>query len=465
VADETVTVSRKVLLVAALLVSTLVAVVLAVRSEQTSEPPPAAAEARDIRDDAERLADLSVTDGPLDISLLLAVQAFRLEETAETRNALRAALLAHPRVERIVRFPGAPQGVALSGTGPTLTFATGYDIVAWHLSDGTQPRVLMPIPSEWGFWGAVMPSPVDDAIVGAGEDDGVPWVRMISVVDGSSRLLLVDDPAGAIPVDGAITPDGRTVVLVMVMPDPADPSVARWRVVEIDVGDGARRETGVGGAIPGSRPTLALDFASDAASFVIWDRADGAALRVDLADGSQVPLPGAPDGARAIGWRALPDGAVRMGVDGVITLLDREGETRQAVAQHNGPVLDVAVSPDGSWAVSAAETLDGGELLRWPVDPTTGEWGSPERLTGHNGSILDVEVDATGRRVVTVAQDQIAISWNMGSDAGDSMAIASLESDELLAAACAVVQRDFEPVEWNRYLPDLPITPTCTDVP
>jgi hypothetical protein len=134
------------------------------------------------------------------------------------------------------------------------------------------------------------------------------------------------------------------------------------------------------------------------------------------------------------------------------------------VERHDGPVLDVAVAPDGSWAVSAGETLDGGELVRWSVDPTTGEWGAPERLTGHSGAILDVTVDATGRRVVTVAQDQTAISWNMGVDAGSSMAIASLHSDELLAAACAIVRRDFEQVEWNRYLPDLPITPTCSDV-
>jgi hypothetical protein len=59
---------------------------------------------------------------------------------------------------------------------------------------------------------------------------------------------------------------------------------------------------------------------------------------------------------------------------------------------------------------------------------------------------------------------QVAV-MGPASDARRSRALASLESDDLLAAACAVVQRDFEPVEWNRYLPDLPLTPICSDVP
>ena len=110
--------SRRLLLVAVLLVGTLVAAALAVRSQQTVEGPPAAAEVPDVRDEAERLADLSVTERPLDISLLLAVEAFRLAETAETRNALRAVLVAHPRADRIGRIPGAPQAAMLSGTRP-----------------------------------------------------------------------------------------------------------------------------------------------------------------------------------------------------------------------------------------------------------------------------------------------------------------------------------------------------------
>jgi hypothetical protein len=127
-------------------------------------------------------------------------------------------------------------------------------------------------------------------------------------------------------------------------------------------------------------------------------------------------------------------------------------------------VLDLVVDPHGAWAVSAGETLDGGELLRWSIDPATGEWSTPERLTGHSAPVLDVEVDAAGERVVTVAQDSLAISWTMDVDAGSAMPAASMQSTELLAAACAIVGRDFTEVEWNRYLPDRPLEPTCSDV-
>jgi hypothetical protein len=379
-------------------------------------------------------------------------------------------LLAHPRVDRVVRIPGTPAGAALSGTGPTLTFATGFDIVAWHVDDGTQPRVLGPIPREWGSWAATAASPTDDAIVAIGENDGVPWVRMVSVVDGASRLLLVGDQPGGTPVDGAVTPDGLRIVLLMAEPDPAGRSTTRWQVIELDAADGSLGDTGIGGTFPGTPGTLAVDFAQDAGSVVLWDRIGNAATLVDLADGHMSPVTAEATSAGAttagaLGYRALPGGtAARLGADGGIALIDRDGRTSQVLEEHGAPVLDAAVSPDGTWAVSAGEGTDRGEVYRWAVDPATGQWSSPETLAGHSGAVVDVEVDGTGERLVTLALDQTAISWAMGVDAGSSPSTLTAGSSELISAACAMVARDFTPLEWDRYLPERPFSPTCSDM-
>ena len=127
-------------------------------------------------------------------------------------------------------------------------------------------------------------------------------------------------------------------------------------------------------------------------------------------------------------------------------------------------MLDPAISPDGTWAVTAGDALPVGELYRWTVDPASGLWSSPEALTGHRGAVLDVEVDVTGRQLVSVSGDQTAISWDMSADAGGTAPLLTASGDELLAAACAIVGRDFTEVEWNRYLPDRPFAPTCSDL-
>ena len=188
-------------------------------------------------------------------------------------------------------------------------------------------------------------------------------------------------------------------------------------MIEVDAADGAVRDTGITGTAPFPMGTLAVDFAYDAGSLVLWDRIGDSAMLVDLTDGRQVPVHaprnttlGLPGPARR--------GAVELGADGEIAVIDRDGAELQVLHQHRGPVLDAAISPDGTWAVSAGDGLPVGELYRWTVDPATGRWSSPEALTGHRGAVLDVEVDVTGRQLVSVSGDQTAISWDMSADAG-----------------------------------------------
>lgn len=458
---------RRLLLPALLVVGALVATALVVRSRQPEVRPPVATDVVTVREEAERLAELSATEGPLDVSLLLAAQAYRLDASSRTRDALRAVLLGHPRAQRIGRIPGTPRVAVLAGAGPTLLLATETDLVGWPVATDPQPRVLRPIPQDWGSWTTAIPSPTDAAFVAVGRRGEVPWVRMVSGPDGESRLIGVGDLAGGRPVDGVVSADGRRIVLLVVDPVEGAPELTtRWRVVEVDAGTAAVRDTGVTGAVPYPMGTVAADFTLDGGSLVVWDRVgDDPATLVDLADGRQVTVVAPGDTIGTLRYRALPGGgAVRLGRLGELVVIGPDGAVRQVLEQHRGPVLDAAVSPDGAWAITAGDAVPVGELYRWSVDPATGRWSSPEALRGHRGAVLDVEVDVTGTRLLSVSGDGTAISWDMRVESGGARASLPAAGADLFAVACAIAGRDLTPAEWTRYLPTRPPAETCTDL-
>jgi hypothetical protein len=408
--------------------------------------------------DADQLAGLSVMATPLDVSLLLAAEAYRLADTPDTRQALAAAVDGHARVERTVSFSGgSPQDAVLSGG--TVTFAVGLSVVGWSISPTTLPGVIMDIPREWGAWVVAAPSPVRGVLMGAGIGRSGPWLRMVSTLDGTSRLLLEGDRVGGRPVDGAVDPEGRRLALVVARPDDAEPDDAsRWHLLDVDAVDGTLRDTGMAGTLPVPVEGVRADFADYSDSFVVWDDYPvPTATLVQPADGTLTPIAPSRRTAGVIGFRATSTGAAELWDDGVITLVDRSGQTVQLVHAHHGMVADIAVSPDGRWAVSAGER---GQIFRWDVDPATGLWSRPEPLAGHTGDVVGVEIDASGTRLASVATDHSIISWDMRPDGGRATAGPA----DRLAAACAMVARDLTPAEWRQYLPDRPWRATCSDL-
>jgi hypothetical protein len=93
---------------AVVLVLALLAAGLAVRYQRDADARAADADAATTVADANRLAALSTTVGPLDLSLLLAAQAVRLAKTPETQDGLLAALRRAPArgAGRAARWPG-----------------------------------------------------------------------------------------------------------------------------------------------------------------------------------------------------------------------------------------------------------------------------------------------------------------------------------------------------------------------
>jgi hypothetical protein len=410
--------------------------------------------------DADRLADLSAGEGHLDVALLLAAEAFRLADTPASRRGLTTVLDGHERVERVASFSGTPQHPVLSG-GDTLTFGMGNSVVGWPIAAPRAPRVLTSIPGSWGAWIVAAPSPVHDVVLAAGAGPAGPWIRAVSTRDGRSSLLLQEDEVGGRPVAGAVSTDGGRLVLLVAGPDEAAPEISRWRVVDVDLTDGTRQDTGIGGVLGAPFDEVRGDFADDAGSFVVWDdRLVPTATMVQVADGRQVPVPAVPRPGGSLGFRAFRTGAVQLFDGGLFTVIDRDGTTIQAINVHQRPIHDVAVSPDGRWAVTAGAA---NELYRWDVDPANGRWYGPSLLRGHTDDVVAVEADADGRRLATVSEDHTAIIWDMG--AGDEASRRpAADPGARLDAACAIVGRDLTPAEWRSFLPSRPWQPTCTDL-
>ncbi|MFL6096868.1 MAG: BTAD domain-containing putative transcriptional regulator [Blastococcus sp.] len=439
-----------VLLVAALFVARLSG-----RSEQRAGQAVTAA-------DADRLAALSRTEEQLGVAMLLAAQAYRLADTSDTRGALTAVLDGHQRVERAVSFYGVPQDAVLSG-GRTLTFGVGVSVVGWPVGPETVPREILPIPGPWGEWIVAAPSPVEDVVLGAGMGRHGAWIRRVSTLNGTSHLLAEGDQVGGRPVAGAVSPDGRQLYLVVAQPYDADPDhSSRWHLIDVDVPEGSRRDTGITGVVTAPLDRVAANFAEDAGSFVVWDddTSSPSGTLVQLADGRQVPIPVLPGHSGSRGFHAYPGGAVQLWDDGGITLVGRDGKVVQELGARQRPVHDVAVSPDGRWAVTGGND---GEVFRWDIDPSTGRWSGREALRGHTGDVVSVELDAAGRLLATVSVDHTAITWDMSND-GPRPGRGSADPKARLHAACAIAGRDLTPVEWRRILPDRPWQPTCSDV-
>jgi DNA-binding SARP family transcriptional activator/WD40 repeat protein len=412
---------------AAMLVAVLVVAVVAVRSERDAEAREREAARAALVADANRLATASTRAGPLDLSLLLAVQAVRLAETPETRDRLLTTLVEHRRVDRVLTTPGRVVDAALMGEATLLL--PGSDWWVWSADEPTAREIL---PGIRPWWQATVEdgSPADEEVVVVAWDGTETSVRVLSG-DGEDRLLLDSAAMGGFPSGAAFAGGGRRIRVVVVRPDQeSSGGQARWLVLEVDREGGPVTERAVGGVVvggvvPENSGALGVDFADDGDALVAWagsgsetepdpDGGRGATL-IDLTSGRQVELQVPSRAAGSVGFRALPAGAAQLWADGAVTLYGWDGVVRQQLDAHQGGVSDVEQSPDGSWAVTAGG--DPGVLL-WDVDPTTGQWTQRETLVGHADVVTEAEIAPGGDRLFTVAPGDTVVAWDVRSDGG-----------------------------------------------
>ena len=433
---------------AAVLVVALLATFLAVRFQRAAEVRAAEIERTSLIADAHRLAALSGEAPALDVSLLLAAQAVRLADTPQTEDALLGSLLGHSRAVASVTAGQELEDSVLGGGG-TLFLKGVESLFTWPIGSVAERQEVRPQQLlSWSEleWLAGDAAPTDDRLVAAGVDvggDGMPhfWVRLLAA-DGGSDYLVAPGVAAGFPIGIAFSGDARRVnVLVFLGPyDGTGGEPVTWRVTEIDVADGALRDTGIGGTLPGPGLLLASDIDADGRTAVVYGTgtASGTATVVDLVDGHQVSLQVPSRTVDSTGFRALAPGAAQLWADGAVTLYDAGGRPVQQVDHRPGPVLDVAVAPDGGWAATVGGS---GAVTLWDVDAAAARWVPTESFAGHAGDVLEAQITADGRLLVTRGADNRMILWDVTATAGFGAPVAG-SGDRWFAGPPEVVEPD-----------------------
>ena len=199
----------------------------------------------------------------------------------------------------------------------------------------------------------------------------------------------------------------------------------------------------------------------------------------------------APGGVTAIALS--PDGG-RLAVgsrDGTVSLWDAAspGGPATAPTKHAGEVTSVAFSPDGGWLASGSEdrTI---RLWNLQADP---QRAISFQLKGHNSPVTSVAFSPDGTTLASGSGDDgVVILWDVASrnalgdpletenghilsvafsPDGDSLASGSAEGEITVwdvdpaswaERLCDRTNRDLSQEEWDAYLPDEPLSMTCT---
>jgi WD40 repeat protein len=376
---------------------------------------------------------LALGDDP-ELSLLLAHQAVREQDTPQARQALREALASsHVRQTMAARkvalgwawmTPDESKVVA-NGIGPSYVFEakTGRVLRTLYRFHYQRP-MLKSILSADGSHLLILPN------------IGPPVVMDVS---GRSPPVKLVDPTDSWFVDSAIAPNGRTAVAVTLHTHIAriyDTRAGRAvRTLPGRPGRVALSEDGTILALSGKRAVTTYDassgtrlatisipssgyypdvaFSPDGSLYVVtptearsWSATSGLPLaplqelEVDPNDISAAwPLAFSRDGAAVAG--VTGDGQVSVWNAGT-------GRLRaHIVPPGNAPFSDVALSPDGEYAVTAG----GDGIARiWSTRDAT----MLTELRGGEGGIRSVLFAPDGKRVLTAGQDGTARIWDAG---------------------------------------------------
>lgn len=444
-AREQVRVNRRlrVLLVAAvtLLLVAGTAGILAVRQARLANTAAAAA-------DAQRIGVLASTMSDADVSLLLAVQAVRMDDTAANRAGLLAALGRNPQLIKVIRGPerGASR-LGLSADGSTLVVLNGSRLGVLATSSHT------------GTWGPPEPGGFGSAELAAIRPDGA----QVAIPDRQSDLLdvrLVDPRTrgGATVQPSRLTndaeatavgyrPDGRRVAVVFRQHQFVNSAVRIW-----DTDGSGRPPAGITAPYlteavlfaPDGRLLYTAGPAGRAARVVVFDPATGRSVREFAVPG--LPLDVSPDGRLLAVAPPVPedDPSTR----GVVVLVDAASgrERTRLTAGGSGRVERLRFSRDGR--LLAAATADHSTTL-WA--PATGE--RVEILRGHAQAVTDIAFSPDVATLYTSDQGGTTLVWDLHGDrrlvtrgapvdAGDGAISSAAIAPDGTSAALTVVRTD-----------------------
>jgi WD40 repeat protein/class 3 adenylate cyclase/tRNA A-37 threonylcarbamoyl transferase component Bud32 len=400
-----------------------------------------AATARD-RADVSRIAAVarSLVERQPAVGLLLAAEAYRRHESADTESTLLGALETHPLLEGLLYgVASGLEAAVFTPDGKTLVTPTsdGTGILVWDTA--TRHRVatlrndhdmlLDAAISPDGHWLAAAAYWVD------GEEYG----SRLEVWDLPARKLLkaIDAPAGVTSTN--FTADGKTLVTQNIPIDTTLGTAVQfwdtatwtasepWKLLDEYVGDGAVAVSGDGRFLAAQAPTGALDVWSVAEHRLVHETPATSDERVTALgftnDGSTLavagevggislvdPLSGAPQHAALTIPDAAPS-ALEFSPDrATLAVSTAQGKTqlyRMSDGQPLGPPLaanassinDVSFSPDGMQLATAGLDRTG---AIWRLD---GGRAIGTATNDHSAVATEVHYTPDGRTLVTAGAD------------------------------------------------------------
>lgn len=320
---------------------------------------------------------LSQIDDDPQSSLSLAVEAAKLQGTAQSEDVLRRALLAS-RLRALLRARGPVTAAVYSRDGTRILMGSLDGRV--RLYDGRTHRLLHTLDDGTPTTSAALSG--DGRVFVTGGQNG--WARVRT--RGNEKLLAVrhGSPIRSVALD----PESSLVVTT------GGTSAKLWRVE-----DGALLAT-----IPMAKPVTRAVFSPDGRLLAV----SGNDHRVLLVDTSRTRVVRRLDhGDRTTSAAFSPTGRLlaTTGADGTAQLWDvRSGKRIREYNAHAKQALDAVFSPGGRLLATAHSD---GTARIWDV--SSGALLSP--LTGHKNLVDGVAFSPDGNFVVTASRDRTARIW------------------------------------------------------
>jgi len=407
-------------LAAVLAVTTLAAALgglFAVQGRQAAVANAQRAQADALRADADRLAAAAANAPAPDLSLLLAAQAYRLESTPQTEDALLAATVDHRKIIGVFRADGVARRLAVSPDGRTLYAHTDTQVIAWDVlthrartlvhyqTPEAIPKDVAASPARTGP-GAGLVAVVTPRIPGSTTSSTLTLVDS----DGRARWTRAASALGGWPMTAQFTADGRRLGVVVI--DGFGSGAEHRKVVFVATDTGRATPTGIQEALPPGQDgnIWYLGLAQDATKVIT-----GMSPSVhDLSRRTSTQL--IPPGIPWIDLSQVPvvGGNLVTTADGT-TYWYPAGSARsvERIADHTSAVTDAATDAAGRVLVTVAP-----DLRVVVSDLVGGQWQRREVLTGHGGNILAVAVSRDGSRAFTAGDDGTVIVWDLTDSQG-----------------------------------------------
>ena len=355
-----------------------------------------------------------------DLALLLSVEANRLTDTDDVKNALLGVFEANPSLRGYFYGHTAPvTGVALSADGTVL--ASGDEagtIILWDVATGQQLSQIA--GHTGGITGLVFSA------------DGKQLAS--SSLDGTARLWDISTSLNAGASSGA----------ELERPEYGDATLEFTKVLGVAFRRGGRTLRLIGCARQAGT-------SGECNRLYVW--------QWDIVTGQRT-------GGLLYTGEILPGLIFRADEKMVAFTIARRiilanvavgtlGQTEPALLGHAGEITSVAFSLDGQLLVSGS--LDNTVRL-WDVNRRI-EIGLP--LVGHAGAVRSVAFSPDGKTFVSGGDDNAVILWSasaiqLNEDVGDANNFALLQ-----ARACQTAGRNLTQAEWAQYLPGTPYRKTC----